>query len=98
MDTAETVELGGDGTCTGPITPLPYGTDQNIGLVDSDGNIVSCGGQLTPDQGHCYIYNQETAVWEDGPNMRYARGAGAKSVKLTDGRYFIIGETGDDPA
>ncbi len=98
LDTAESVELGGDGACTLPLPPLPYGTDQNIGVVDSQGRALSCGGQINPDAGHCYVYNKETDAWEDGPNMRYARSAGAKSVKLTDGRYFVIGETGSDSA
>ena len=100
LDSAESVDLGGDGACTGPQTPLPFefGTDQNMGLVDSDGNVLSCGGQLAPDRGGCVVYNKETDAWEDGPNMRYERGAGAKSVRLTDGRYFIIGNTGSDPA
>ena len=62
LDSAESVDLGGDGACTGPQTPLPFefGTDQNMGLVDSDGNVLSCGGQLAPDRGGCVVYNKET--------------------------------------
>ena len=99
FDYAETVLLDGDGsTCTGPMTPLPFYNDQNIGLVDSNGNILSCGGQFSSDRGHCIVYNKETDTWEDGPNMRYPRGAGGKAARLSDGRYFIIGATGSDPA
>lgn len=100
LDTAESVELGGDGACTGPQTPLPFGVDQNVGLVTTDGNILSCGGSTCfPDACPCVVYNRETDAWDDYfTNMRYARSGGSSSVRLTDGRYFIIGETGDDPA
>ena len=39
LNDVESVELGGDGSCTGPLTPMnyQYGVDGNIGLVTSDG-------------------------------------------------------------
>ena len=68
--------------------------------VTTDGNILSCGGSTCfPDACPCVVYNRETDAWDDYfTNMRYARSGGSSSVRLTDGRYFIIGETGDDPA
>merc|ERR1712117_985150 len=77
-----------------------YGVDGNIGLVTSDGRILSCGGSTCfPDACNCVVYNKTTDAWTDYfTNMRYGRTCCTASVRLTDGRYFIIGMSGDDPA
>ena len=69
LNAEESVELGGDGTCTGPIAPMnyQYGVDQNVGLVTSDGRILSCGGNpcnLEPCP--CEVYNKTTDAWTGG--------------------------------
>ena len=69
LNAVESVELGGDGTCSRPIAPMnyQYGVDQNVGLVTSDGRILSCGGNpcnLEPCP--CVVYNKTTDAWTGG--------------------------------
>ena len=68
LNAVESVELGGDGTCTGPMTPMnyQYGVDQNVGLVTSDGGILSCGGACSLEPCNCVVYNKTTDAWTGG--------------------------------
>ncbi len=58
----ESVDLGG-GDCTLDLPPLPFGNEQNIGLVNSDGDVMSCGGTMTPRprEDMCLVYNRYEA-------------------------------------
>ncbi len=86
----ETVDLRTDPACTLPQTNLPDENYFNFGIVDRDGNPMSCGGQVA-DPSSCLLFSKELDQWVEGPRMNYARNDGGTSVRLSDGRYFVIG-------
>ncbi len=86
----ETVDLR-DGSCTLEQTPLPFANSDSIGVVDRDGNPMSCGGNFADDPKQCVLYDKAADQWLDGPAMNFDRDYGATSVSLADGRYFVIG-------
>ncbi len=85
----ETLDLREDASCTVEEASLPVATYANFGVVDRDGNPMSCVTVEDPSQ--CILYNMELDEWVDGPSMNYERNLGGTSVRLSDGRYFIIG-------
>ena len=91
LSSVETVDLREDFSCSTQQTDLPYYNAYNIGMSDQDGNPMSCGGnQLDYDSG-CLVYIKELDQWEEGPSMNFLRDMGSTSVRLSDGRYFVIG-------
>ncbi len=90
FSSVETVDLREDASCTVEEESLPEAIYANIGVVDRDGNPMSCGGTLE-DPSQCIMYNMELDEWVDGPSMNYERDLGGTSVRLSDGRYFVIG-------
>ncbi len=42
----------------------------------------------------CLTYNTETGDWDDeGVRMNFGRGTGPDSIRLSDGRFFVTGDS-----
>ncbi len=91
LSSVETVDLREDSSCSTQQTDLPYYNAYNIGMRDQDGNPMSCGGNQLDYASGCLVYIKELDQWEEGPSMNFLRDMGSTSVRLSDGRYFVIG-------
>ena len=76
--------------------PLPESNADNIGLTDSSGRPMSCGGRDVADSRACVVLYADDgpmgqSQWVDGPSMLYDRPFTGVSVLLSDGRYLVSG-------
>lgn len=59
-------------------------------MTDPDGNPVFCGGTINRDTDkNCFVYQNGT--WADAPYNMTQRHSIGRSVRLDDGRYWILG-------
>ncbi len=92
LDNVEVVSLDGSLDC-GFQADLSFPNEELVAVVNSEGRPVACGGQLAADKTSCLVYDAGAGVWRDGPNMLNPRSFGPDSVRLSDGRYWITGDS-----
>ncbi len=92
LDNVEVVSLDGSLDC-GFQADLPFPNEELVAVVDSEGQPMACGGQLATDKTSCLVYDASAGIWRDGPNMLNPRSFGPDSVRLSDGRYWITGDS-----
>ncbi len=68
----------------------PFETHQAIGLRDSNGKPMVCGGSKNPNQKSCYVYEIANNTWTQGPNLKRKRVA-ASTTCLDDGVCWVFG-------
>ncbi len=95
QSTVETVDIGGTSglqSCSTNQKPLPQANGYPVGILDGAGYPLACGGMNIPDPAQCNLYTNEFNIWVDeGPVMTYPRDDGGTSVRLSDGRFLVIG-------
>ena len=69
---------------------MPEEADFMVGVTDSQGNPMACGGNNILDPSTCYRYSFEDESWSDGPSLLEGR-AFASSARLSDGSYWVTG-------
>ncbi len=92
LDNVEVVSLDGSLDC-GFQPDLPFPNEELVAVVNSEGRPMACGGQLAADKTSCLVYDVDAGIWRDGPNMLNPRSFGPDSVRLSDGRYWITGDS-----
>ncbi len=92
LDNVEVVSLDGSLKC-GFQADLPFPNEELVAVVNSEGQPMACGGQLATDRTSCLVYDAGAGVWREGPNMLNPRSFGPDLVRLSDGRYWITGDS-----
>ncbi len=77
------------------LASLPYPGTFFVGLLDSENRPVVCGGgDDVPNPNACLYYDRDVGDWVSGPdNVIRARHHSA-TVRLSDGRFWIVGGEG----
>ncbi len=78
------------GDCDTQIAEVPYEPIYGIGLLDSNGDPMVCGGSKMPGQKSCHVYHAANNTWSTGPSLKRKR-VGASAACLADGICWVFG-------
>ncbi len=70
---------------------LCHGITENFIVVKKANSFSFHAWHLPQYASGCLVYIKELDQWEEGPSMNFLRDMGSTSVRLSDGRYFVIG-------
>ncbi len=78
----------GDSQPCSPVPPLPVPNTFVTALTDAAGRPMACGGGADEN---CVVFDPELYSWVDFPESLLEERYHPATVRLTDGRYWIIG-------